>query len=271
MERYTEEAKLLKINYQKSMHKYDQAIKAYEQQPSTWSRDYVSRRRREADEVQGLLSDKQLSLAKLQRQIDDLQSGIDRELLEKKGLVISSDEIRHLSFKSLAFEGKWAELFGIPSHNFHMIIFGPPKTGKSTLALQFANYLKAFGSVVYVSSGERISLTIQQKIVRNDVSGIDISKARNKQEINFVLQKGKYNFIFIDSANQANLSVPDLEELRRKYTDTAFVTVFQSTEAKDIGFNKFKHICDILVEVDRGIAKSMGRFNPYARYNIFGK
>jgi hypothetical protein len=269
LERYTIDAKKLENKYQNAMHKYQQAIKSYEMRPSNWSRDYVTRRRKEADEAQNMFADKREACRRLQRQIDDLQSGIDREILEKKGLVMSSDEIKALNFKSLDFDGHWKKLFGVPSHNFHMIVFGPPKSGKSTLALQFANYLKGFGSVVYVSSGERISLTIQQKIIRNDVSGIDISKAGSKQEIKFVLQKGKYNYIFIDSANQANLSVPDVEELKRKFNDTAFITVFQSTEAKDIGFNKFKHICDILVEVDQGVAKSMGRFNPYARYEIF--
>jgi hypothetical protein len=264
------EERTLEKQYKIVLEKYEQALNNYEHSPDNWSRENSLRKKKELDEVKNILSDKQLKRLALEKQITELQVGIDREFLENRQLIMSADDIIQMKFDILDLDGKWKELLGKPSSNFFLIIYGPAKSGKTSFALQFANYIKMFGSVVYIAVYEKISLSIQQKLIDNQITGIDLSRAKNKMEIDFVIKKGKYDFVFIDSAAHASLNVGDIEEMKIKFPRTSFITVFQVSEADNIQLSdKFKQRCDILVHINDGIATSVGRLNPKRQFRIF--
>lgn len=264
------EEKALEKSYKIMYGKLEQALRAYEANPNNWGRENTNRRKQEFNEVKHMLTEVQRRRLRLEKSISDVQKGIDREELEQKQLIMSAEEILSLQFSVLDFTGDWLDLFGRPSNNFLMIVSGPPKGGKSTFALQFANYLKKFGSVVYIAVYEKFSLSLQRKIVKNKISGIDFSKARIKKEIDYVIRKGHYDFVFIDSAGQAFLRISDFEELKAKYPTTSFVTIYQVSDEDDRKItDKIKQRSDIIVDVDAGIAHARGRFNPSGEYEIF--
>ena len=71
-----------------------------------------------------------------------------------------------------------------------------------------------------------------------------------------------YNFVFIDSVSRANLTIDDLNRLRKDNPGTAFIFIFHSTKNGQFrGQNQFAHDVDVIIEVKDGIAKANGRFN----------
>lgn len=264
------EERALENLYKERLQKYEQALTSYENSPSNWSREFASRRRKEYDEIKNELRDKHFERIEKEKQLENLQRGIDRECLEEKKLIISADELRKMEFHTLEFEGQWNSLLGKPVSNFHMLVTGPPKSGKSHFALQFANYLKEFGSVIYVAVDESLSLSIQRKIIRNDIYGIDLSRAKNKNEIQYVIKKGRYDFVIIDSASQAKLSAVDIEEMQLAFQNVSFVNIFLNTKDEYIREKEnFKQYCDIAVSIYNGIATAKGRYKPIGEYDIF--
>lgn len=262
----------LQSNFQNMNKKYLNAIEIYNHNPNNWSRENTNRKKKELSEINSILVDIQLKKRKILENIENLQKGIDREYLENRQLIMSADELKKMKFVILKFSGIWNKLFGQPPSNFFMIIYGQAKSGKTTFALKFANYLKNFGSVVYIAVYERISFTLQRKLIDYDISGIDISRAKNKSEISFVVNKGKYDFVVIDSAIQASLNIGDIEEMKAQNTNTSFLTVFQVSEADNIKLSEiYKQRCDILVNIKKGIATSIARNAPKRTLDIFDK
>ncbi len=260
----------LQKDYQNLNKKYLNALEIYKNNQNNWSRENTNRRKKELSEINAILLDISLKKKKIVNNIQNLQKGIDREYLENRQLIMSADELKKMKFDILKFSGIWEELLGQPPSNFFMIIYGQAKSGKTTFSLKFANYLKNFGSVVYIAVYERISFTLQRKLIDYDISGIDISRAKNKGEISFVVNKGKYDFVIIDSAIQASLNIGDIEEMKVQNPNTSFITVFQVSEADNIKLSEiYKQRCDILVNINKGVATSTGMNIPKKKFQIF--
>jgi len=72
-----------------------------------------------------------------------------------------------------------------------------------------------------------------------------------------------YNFVFIDSVSRANLTIDDLNRLRKENSGTAFIFIFHSTKNGQFrGQNQFAHDVDVIIEVKEGEARANGRFKP---------
>jgi len=71
-----------------------------------------------------------------------------------------------------------------------------------------------------------------------------------------------YDFIFIDSVNDHDMTYPEFKELRKKYKNKSFISVFQTTKDGDFrGVQKWKHKADLACEVDAGkITVTKSRF-----------
>ena len=65
------------------------------------------------------------------------------QYLGKLPEVMSSEQLLSLEFETIGLQGRWKELIGDPSVGFSMMVFGQPKSGKSTLMLEFAQHLAA--------------------------------------------------------------------------------------------------------------------------------
>jgi len=191
------------------------------------------------------------------------------------GKIISTAELSKLEYQALNFEGKWREFFGQPSVTFYCIIHGKAGEGKSTFAIQFANYLaENCGVVIYVSGEEGFSKTMKDKFILNraESENLYIADLRTYQELVSEVKPNTYNFIFIDSLDNMRIGALEMKTLCDLYENSALITISQSTkDGKMRGSNELQHDSDIVVEVVDGIANTTkNRFLPkYKTFNIF--
>ncbi len=159
------------------------------------------------------------------------------------------------------------EFFGLPAVVFNLAVHGKPGEGKSTFCIQFADYLaKNFGQVVYISGEEGFSKTLRDKVVNNKINNPSLFFAdiNSYEEIKNEIGNNKFHFIFIDSLDTLRIDATRLRELREYYSQSAFVTISQSTkDGKMRGSQEITHDTDIAVKVEDGIATTTkNRFHP---------
>jgi hypothetical protein len=187
--------------------------------------------------------------------------------------IMSSNELVNYNYRKYNFTGEWHDLFGDPSKNFHMMIYGSPKQGKSILAVQFARYLSEnFGEVLYIASEEGFSATLQQKVKEfaMDNGNLDFANFREYEQVAEAVKEGTYDFVFIDSVNYIRMTPEQVEQLKALNPRMALITIQQSTkDGKYKGDTAYAHNCDIIVRVSEGVAYATGRFAAPAEMNIF--
>jgi predicted nucleic acid-binding Zn ribbon protein len=190
--------------------------------------------------------------------------------LPSNGKIISSKELREISYKCLNFQNKWKDFFGLPAVVFHLAVHGKPGEGKSTFCMQFADYLaKNFGRVIYISGEEGFSKTLQDKVVNLKINNqhLFFADINSFEQIKTVIPDNKFHFIFIDSLDTLRIDALRLRELREQYSQSGFITISQSTkDGKMRGSQEIIHDADITVKVEDGTATTTKN-----RYLIRGK
>ena len=262
--------KAVEKNFQVMLERYKHASENSLQTNSQWSRENLFRRRIEFDQTKTILADIKSERCKLEKLIEDIEFGIETEKMEKKKLIVSADELRNMKFDLLKFDGDWKALLGNPPCNFHLLVYGSEKSGKSSFALQLANYVKKFGSVVYIALDEKLGMSIQRKIISNNITGIDLSKARRKNEISYVIKKGGYKFVVFDSLIQIFISEIDLDDIKAKNPTISFIIVMPISGAADrVVFQRIKSKYDLIVNIESGLAKNYSNNAKNFVYSIF--
>ncbi|HCT31018.1 MAG TPA: hypothetical protein DIW31_09865, partial [Bacteroidales bacterium] len=180
--------------------------------------------------------------------------------------VISSSELAGMDFETIGLKGKYRELIGDPSVGFSAMVFGLPKSGKSTLCIDFAKYLaENHGKVLYVAIEEGFGYTLKEKFERLGAIHPNLVIAEKIPD-----DLSPYQFVFIDSVSKAKLASHDLTKLRKDNPKTAFVFIFHTTKEGNFrGQQDFAHDVDVIVEVETGLAKANGRFGVGGKINVF--
>ena len=171
--------------------------------------------------------------------------------------VISSHALMGMQFKTIGLQGKYRQLIGDPSVGFSAMVYGLPKSGKSTLCLDMAHYLAVHhGKVLYCAIEEGFGYTLQEKIGRLKASHPRLFVTDRVPE-----NPGKFDFVFIDSVTKAGLEVEDMEALRKSHPRTSFIFIYHTTkEGRFKGSNTHAHEVDVIIQVEKGVAKGNGRF-----------
>ena len=187
--------------------------------------------------------------------------------------IMSSTDLMNYQYNRYPFTGKWGDFVGQPSTNFHAMVYGRPKQGKSILSVQWAKYLSEhFGKVLYVASEEGFSVTLQKKVMEfaMDNQNLDFANFRDFEQIKNAVNKGKYRFVFIDSVNFIKITPEDVEDIKAENPSTAFITIQQATKNGNFrGSQEFAHNCDIVIRVEAGMASQQGRFSEPTEMAIF--
>ena len=177
---------------------------------------------------------------------------------DDNGMIVSSGELLAMDFQTIGLQGRYKELIGDPSVGFTAMVYGLPKSGKSTMCLDFANYLAAHhGKVLYCAIEEGFGYTLKEKIERLKAhhSNLYITD-RVPENLN------DFNFVFIDSVSKAGMDVNDIDALRKMHPEVSFIFIYHTTkEGKFKGVNEHAHEVDVIVQVEKGKATSTGRFN----------
>ena len=200
------------------------------------------------------------------KHIDKVQEKNNSQLYSNDVEVINSHDIVNKEFQTLKLQGKWKALIGEPSPNFSMMIYGPPKCKKSTLAIEFAKYLAAnHGKVLYAAFEEGIGETLREKIHRLNAIDKNLTFSNGLPS-----NLNAYNFVFVDSVNRAKLSYENLLELKQKHPKTAFIYILQVTkDGKYRGSQEIEHEVDVIIHCDENqVAHSNGRFSQGGELEI---
>jgi deoxyadenosine/deoxycytidine kinase len=177
---------------------------------------------------------------------------------DENGMIVSSGELLAMDFQTIGLQGRYKELIGDPSVGFTAMVYGLPKSGKSTMCLDFANYLAAHhGKVLYCAIEEGFGYTLKEKIERLKAhhSNLYITD-RVPENLN------DFHFVFIDSVSKAGMDVNDIDSLRKMHPEVSFIFIYHTTkEGKFKGVNEHAHEVDVIIQVEKGKATSTGRFN----------
>lgn len=177
---------------------------------------------------------------------------------DDNGMIVSSGELLAMDFQTIGLQGRYKELIGDPSVGFTAMVYGLPKSGKSTMCLDFANYLaEHHGKVLYCAIEEGFGYTLKEKIERLKAhhSNLYITD-RVPENLN------DFHFVFIDSVSKAGMDVNDIDALRKMHPEVSFIFIYHTTkEGKFKGVNEHAHEVDVIVQVEKGKATSTGRFN----------
>jgi deoxyadenosine/deoxycytidine kinase len=200
-------------------------------------------------------------------QLNGLMGILGENLFQKKslngfdddnGMIVSSGELLAMDFQTIGLQGRYKDLIGDPSVGFTTMVYGLPKSGKSTMCLDFANYLAAHhGKVLYCAIEEGFGYTLKEKIERLKAhhSNLYITD-RVPENLN------DFSFVFIDSVSKAGMDVNDIDSLRKMHPEVSFIFIYHTTkEGKFKGVNEHAHEVDVIVQVEKGKATSTGRFN----------
>lgn len=173
-------------------------------------------------------------------------------------MIVSSGELLAMDFQTIGLQGKYKQLIGDPSVGFTAMVYGLPKSGKSTMCLDFANYLASHhGKVLYCAIEEGFGYTLKEKIERLKAhhSNLYITD-RVPENLN------DFQFVFIDSVSKAGMDVNAIDQLRKMHPDTSFIFIYHTTKEGNFkGVNEHAHEVDVIIQVEKGKASSTGRFS----------
>ena len=169
---------------------------------------------------------------------------------------LSGADLYNSDTKGIGFTGAFLELMGDPTPAFSAVVFGPAKAGKTIFNMLFADYLQTyFGNVLYVSFEEFGSPTLAIKVKQLGVNPNITFRGDLNADLN------AYQYCFLDSATKTGMTSEQVEQLKKHYPNTAFITILQVTkEGKFRGTNDWVHNTQIIIEVTDGWADAYGRF-----------
>ena len=87
-----------------------------------------------------------------------------------------------------------------------------------------------FGKVVYVAAEEGESVTLQEKFKEIGGSKVTVIETRNRDDIRNYLKAKDYDFVFIDSINNAGIDSEFLEMLKEENPQKSFISIVQATK-----------------------------------------
>lgn len=152
------------------------------------------------------------------------------------------------SFDVYNFENEWLNSFGQPEKNFIMSIYGESGNGKTEFAIQLTKYLASFCKVLYCSYEQGISKSLQDALIRTDLSSVNGNAMFTSGEplvelIDRLKKKQSARIVILDSLDYMKLTTEQFKLLRKTFPRKSFIIVSwarndkpKSQYAKDIEF-----------------------------------
>lgn len=187
--------------------------------------------------------------------------------------IMSAEQLEQYEYPKYDFEGRWEQFFGDPSINCHYMIFGLPKSGKSTFCMHFAKYLAdTQGDVLYVAAEEGFSQTLKNKLTNFGLTSKRMNFGNYREAEPILEVAGQFDFIFIDSVNFINISPEQIRDLKQSNPNLSLITIQQSTKDGNFkGNQEYAHDADSIVRIEDGVATQQGRFQEMSQMRVFPK
>lgn len=181
--------------------------------------------------------------------------------------MISAKELQNQKWLFYNLQDPWKKIFGEVTKPFYVLMYGAPKSYKSTMAILFADYFsKHFGTVLYVAAEEYNSPTMQSRMKRLNIDSDRLYIAKTVDEITEDMIP---DLVIIDTINMAKIRAEKTRELKEKYPQTSFIFMAQVTKEGDFrGEQDIAHEVDLVIVVKNGEAFGNGRFIQGGYLNI---
>jgi hypothetical protein len=183
---------------------------------------------------------------------------------------INSMHLQEMEFEVLPLRDAWYDCLGDVITPFSMMIYGGPGSGKSTFAIAFANYLaeELNKKVLYVAAEEAIGATLQEKFRRMDAFSPNITIATTIDQC-----CSGYDFVFIDSVNELQLTPEKVSELIQKAKDRniSLILIYRGTKGGSFrGEETNENLVDISLKAENGIiAPRKNRFGGTGSIQVY--
>lgn len=183
---------------------------------------------------------------------------------------IQAQKLQEMTFRTLNLKEPYRNFIGDPEVGFSAVVYGLPGAGKSTFCVEFANHLaENHGKTLFISSEEGYGVTLQSKLKKVS-EWLILSDLKDKSKLKDTVRDSRARFVFIDSINHMKISHDDLELLKGQFKDVSFIGILQATKQGNFkGEQEFAHNADIIIQVEKGMAHSTGRFSPSGTLKLF--
>lgn len=134
-------------------------------------------------------------------------------------------------FKTLDFDGEWLSAVGRPELGGSWMIYGAPKNGKTSLAMQLARYMTRFCRVAYDSVEEGLSLSIQNCVERTfGGEGNQRFLLLNKESVEELTERLSKrccspDVVVIDSVQFMGLRWEEYKQLKERFPHKLFIYI----------------------------------------------
>ncbi|MDP2061331.1 MAG: hypothetical protein U1C58_06175 [Flavobacteriaceae bacterium] len=191
---------------------------------------------------------------------------------------IGITEFLNKKFDAYPFGGNWLKSFGEPEKNFVMHVCGTSGNGKTEFSVQLAKYMAQFTKVLICSYEQGISKSLQDSLIRNDMSEVSgkVLFTGNEPIHELVLRLKKRAspaVVIIDSLDYMRLTTDQFKFLRKTFPRKSFIVVSwssgdkpKSQYAKDI-----EYMSDIKIYVRNFKAYPQSRFGGNQPFIIWDR
>ena len=142
----------------------------------------------------------------------------------------SVQNVLDAKFNVLPFDGQWLDAMGCPQLGGSWLIYGAPKNGKTTLAMQIAKYMCKFAKVAYNSVEEGLSLSIRAAIQRTYMEDVRrrflLLDKEDVQDITERLSRRlSPDVIIVDSVQFLGLKWSEYKQLKDSFPNKLFIYI----------------------------------------------
>lgn len=168
------------------------------------------------------------------------------------------------------------EFLGLMPEKFNAIFFGKPGSGKSYLSLLLSDQIakESKNKTVYITGEEDFEdRGFKKKLIDCKTSdNLIIECIEEKKELYEILEKyGKNANFFIDSISELELKKTEIKKIT-KWSEAILIMISHANKSGQLsGSNKIKHLTQMVVKVEKGIAKTEKNRLDYTQeeFNIF--
>lgn len=202
-------------------------------------------------------------IEKLQKELDEVEHNLFINKNKTTNKLSDAASIAQEVFDSIQFTGKWKELLGKPERGFTAVVYGKKFSGKSTFALEFADYLTNFGTVIYFSVEEGMKMTLQNKLKLLGISNPKLKLSAEQLPEAIMKMSKQFDFAIIDSLTTANITADDLRNAKLTGAKTSYIGINHvTTEGIAKGGTGQLHNPDIIIQI-QPIGKPIVEKNRY--------
>ncbi len=190
----------------------------------------------------------------------------------------SPKEVLAKTYKTLSWGPKWSVPFGEVPVNETWFISGASASGKSSFVMQLAKELCNYGTVLYMSYEEGVSMSFQERLRRekmNEVQGRFRTVVGDSYDdlVERLRRPKSAKFVIIDSFQDSKLTYEEVEALITRFHRKSFIFISQEYKGQPTGkpAGRVKYKAGIKIRVSGYKAYCQGRFtaNPEAYYVVW--